>query len=72
MKHNDYVRILTDRLSAALVTELGYGRYAVYTGQVIAVKGKRVQVMLHEPRRAMWFDAAVLTTNLTLPMEVTP
>ena len=65
MKRNDTVRILADRLPAALVEDLGYGRHAVYTGQVIAVKGKRVQVMLHEPRRSMWFDADVLTTNLT-------
>lgn len=70
MKRNDTVRILTGRLPAALVTELGYGRHAVYTGQVITVKGKRVQVMLHEPRRAMWFDADEVTTNVTMPMEM--
>lgn len=72
MKRNDTVRILAGRLPAALVEDLGYGRHAVYTGQVITVKGKRVQVMLHEPRRSMWFDADVLSTELTLPMEVTP
>ena len=72
MKRNDTVRILADRLPAALVTELGAGRHTVYIGQVIATAGTRVQVRLLNSSKTMWFDADVLSTDLTLPLEWLP
>lgn len=66
MKRNDTVRILADRLPAALVTALGGGRSAIYVGTVVAVHGDRVLVQLDSG--ALWFDSYELTTELTLPL----
>ena len=71
LKPNDYVRIITDYMPDELIQTLGRGRHAVYTGLVIAVKGGRAQVLLSD-KRALWFDADVLTANLTVPMELQP
>lgn len=71
MKPNDPVRILTEHMPDVLIQTLGRGRNAIYTGMVIAVNGDRVQVLLDgSDDRALWFDADVLTTNLTPQLEM--
>ena len=70
-KTGDLVRIRTEHLSDVLIQELGSGRLAIYIGKIIAVNGDRVQVLLDgSDDRALWFDADVLTTNLTPQLEM--
>ena len=70
-KTGDLVRIRTEHLSDVLIQELGSGRLAIYIGKVIAVNGDRVEVLIDgSDDRARWFDADVLTTNLTPQLEM--
>ena len=67
VKVGDTVRVIADNLATVLINALGKGRHASYVGTVIEQRNGRVLVALEGQQ--LWFDAEVITANVTMPFD---